>query len=75
MTMLKQLSEKIEKEGKTDFSQVGRSPGPLETSTQRIDWALAIVKDQNTAFESLLDGLRLATQAVSSIKVNPIRHS
>jgi hypothetical protein len=66
--MLKQLLVNVEQDGDADFSGVDRSPGSLESSAERIKWALAIVQDQKNSFESLLEDLRLATQAVSVLE-------
>jgi Mg2+ and Co2+ transporter CorA len=67
MSMLKKLLEKINEDPATDFSQSGRNPGSLESSTERINWALSILKDQNKSFQSLKEDLRLATEAVGKI--------
>jgi hypothetical protein len=38
----------------------------LESATSRIGWAMQIVEDQHRCCQSLLEDLRLATQAVST---------
>lgn len=79
-SMLKQLLKNVERdeevdknvehdeqaEKTADLSQEAekRKPGPLDSARERIEWALALVEDQDRAFQSLLDDLRLATEAV-----------
>jgi hypothetical protein len=65
--MLEELLENVENDADTDFSQSGRVPGGLESSAERIRWALKIVQDQNNSFQSLKEDLRLATEAVGKI--------
>jgi hypothetical protein len=48
-------------------SQGERPPGSCETMKERLTWALAHVEDQQRTFQSLLEDLRLATEAVSRI--------
>lgn len=65
--MLGQLLNNIQKDEEEEklVPNSERDEGSCESAKERILWALTIVSDQEKAFQSLLEDLRLATQAVS----------
>lgn len=70
VSMLTQLLKNVEKDEQEERQNLleelsDREPGNLDSARDRIQWALSIVEDQDRAFKSLLDDLRLATEAVS----------
>jgi hypothetical protein len=71
IAMLNQLLNNVATDEKKEFIRKDdRDSGSCESAKERIEWALEIIKDQNSTFESLLEDLRLATQAVS-LENNP----
>lgn len=71
--MLQQLLKNVERDEQEDKHRLledlkEREPGVLDSARDRIEWALALVEDQDRAFQSLLDDLRLATEALFQLR-------
>ena len=64
--MLEQLRKFLREQDEHKVKKIAMEPSKCcESALERVEWAYYIVNDQHEVFMSLLEDLRLATEAVS----------